>query len=300
MGKIKCGVGLGARASAMDPATFGEFVDALEELAFDSLWLSDGATSAALEPLSALAFAAGRTRALKLGTSTLVLPGRNPVLLARELAGIDVLSGGRFLPAFGLGRLDAREHQAFGVQRNERGSWFDESLQLMRRLWREDSVTHHGPRFDVTELSLGLRPVGRMQVWIGGRSAREYDRAGRLAEGWLGSFQTPTEAGAARAEIEQACERHGRSIEDDHYGMVILYSRTGIEARLAALAGRMRPDLDPADLIPAGADALLDRLRAYVTHGITKFVLIAAGPPAAPADELGWLAPLVRTVEAEG
>src|SRR5215475_9928164 len=154
MGKVKCGVGLGARTTVNDGSAFGHFVDLLEEHRFDSLWLSDRATSGWLEPLSALAFAAGRTARLKLGTSTLVVPGRNPVLLARDLAGLDALSGGRFLPAFGLGTADDREHQAFGVTRRERGSWFDEAVPLMRRLWREPSVTHPGPRFPLTDASI--------------------------------------------------------------------------------------------------------------------------------------------------
>jgi probable F420-dependent oxidoreductase len=299
MGNVKCGVGLGARTTVSDASAFSHLVDLLEEHRFDSLWLSDRATAGWLEPLTALAFAAGRTNRLKLGTSTLVVPGRNPVLLARDLAALDALSGGRFLPAFGLGTADDREHQAFGVRRNERAGWFDEALPLMRRLWREESVTHPGPRFPLTDASIGPRPVGRMQVWIGGRSPREYDRAGRLAEGWLGSFQTPAEAAGAREAIEQACARHGRSIEDDHYGMVLLYSRTAIADPVARLVERVRPDLAASDLVPAGDAGLLDRLRGYIAHGVTKFVLI----PATANDwdaELAWLAPLVRTVEAEG
>src|SRR4051812_21279376 len=105
--KVKCGVGLGVRTALPDAQAYGAIVDLLEELRFDSLWLSDRATTGSLDPLSALAFAAGRTRRLKLGTSTLVVPGRNPVLLARELASLDALSGGRFLPALGLGTVDA-------------------------------------------------------------------------------------------------------------------------------------------------------------------------------------------------
>src|SRR5215470_2381679 len=258
MKKIKCGVGVGTRTSPPDVAAFGQVVERLEEHGFDSLWLSDRATVGSLDPVTALAFAAGRTRTLKLGTSTLVVPGRNPVLLARELATVDALSGGRLLPAFGLGTADAAEHQAFGVRRNERGGWFDEAVPLMQRLWREDAVTHTGARFTVTDLTLRPKPVGRMQVWIGGRSPREYDRAGRLAEGWLGSFQTPVEAAQAREAIEQACARHGRSIEDDHYGMVLLYSRTAIADPVARLVGRVRPDLAVTDLVPSGDDGLVD------------------------------------------
>ena len=64
-------------------------------------------------------------------------------------------------------------------------------------------MTHDGPRFPVTDLSIGPKPVGRMEVWIGGRTPGEYDRAGALAQGWLGSFQTPAEAGEARRLIER-------------------------------------------------------------------------------------------------
>jgi probable F420-dependent oxidoreductase len=298
MMKIKCGVGVGTRTSPPDVAAFGHVVDLLEEHGFDSLWLSDSATTGGLDPVSALAFAAGRTRKLKLGTSTLVIPGRNPVLLARELASLDALSGGRFLPAFGLGRADPAEHEAFGVRRNERGSWFDEAVELMVRLWREDSVTHAGARFTVTDLTLRPKPVGRMQVWTGGRSPREYDRTGRLAEGWLGSFQSPDEAGQARRAIEEACVRHGRSIDDDHYGMVVLYARTGIADRVRAMIGRVRPELDAADLVPVGDDGLRSRIARYVDNGISKFVLMPAGQPESWDEELAWLAPIVHEIEA--
>ena len=75
-----------------------------------------------------MAYAAGRTTRLKFGMSVLVLPGRNPVVLAKELATLTVMSGGRLLPAFGLGVADGAEHQAFGVARGERAPWFDEAL----------------------------------------------------------------------------------------------------------------------------------------------------------------------------
>jgi probable F420-dependent oxidoreductase len=297
--KVKCGVGLGVRTSLPEGPMFGHVVDLLEELRFDSLWLSDRATTGSLDPLAALAYAAGRTRRLKLGTSTLVIPGRNPVLLARELATIDALSGGRLLPAFGLGVVDAKEHQAFGVRREDRAAWFDEAVPLMRRLWREDPVTHTGARFSVTDLTIRPRPVGRMEVWIGGSTPREYDRAGRLADGWLGSFQTPDEAGRARVLIEEACARHGRAIDDDHFGMVLLYARGTIAPAVAAYAARTRPELPLADLVPTGADELPALVRRYVQQGITKFVLVSAGPPQSWEDELTWLSPIVRTVETD-
>ncbi|WP_421120785.1 LLM class flavin-dependent oxidoreductase [Aquihabitans daechungensis] len=102
--KIRIGFGLGTHTSANEAGSFGDLVDALEDLRFDSLWLSERLTGDAPDPLTALAFAAGRTRKLKLGTSVLVLPGRNPVVLAKEMASLDRLSGGRFLPAVGPAR----------------------------------------------------------------------------------------------------------------------------------------------------------------------------------------------------
>jgi probable F420-dependent oxidoreductase len=292
--KVRFGIGLGTSNVLGEPSVFGELVDGLEELRFDSLWISERATGRTLDPLAALAFAAGRTRRLKFGTSVLVVPGRNPVLLAKELATIDALSGGRLLPAFGLGTPDPREHQAFGVERSERSSWFEESVPLMRRLWSEDHVTHEGPRFRVDDLSLWPKPVGRMEVWLGGRTPREFDRAGRLAQGWLGAFQTPADAGRSRAEIEAAAARHGRTVDDDHFGTVLLYARDSVPP---AVAARVGPFGAVDEIVPTGAAGFTDLVAAHVAHGITKFVLVPVAKPASWADELAWLAPLVKSFE---
>jgi alkanesulfonate monooxygenase SsuD/methylene tetrahydromethanopterin reductase-like flavin-dependent oxidoreductase (luciferase family) len=117
--KVRIGLGIGTQP-LHDDAAFGPLVDDLERLGFDSLWLSERLTNATIDPLVGLAFAAGRSRRLKLGTSVLVLPGRNPALLAKAIASLDRLSGGRCLPAFGLGAPDPAEHQAFGIDRAER------------------------------------------------------------------------------------------------------------------------------------------------------------------------------------
>src|SRR5580704_14109649 len=133
--KVRIGYGLGTQTMAGGPAQFTRMVDELERLRFDSLWLSERITGAAPDPLIGLAFAAGRTTRIKFGTSVLVLPGRNPALLAKELASLDVLSNGRLLPAFGLGVADPAEQQAFGVERTERAAWFDEAIDVIRRFW---------------------------------------------------------------------------------------------------------------------------------------------------------------------
>ena len=105
--KVRIGYGLGTRSLTNDAGRFNAFVDALEGNGFDSLWLSERITGDCPDPLIGLAVAAGRTKKLKLGTSVQVLPGRNPVLLAKQWASLDVLSGGRALPAFGLGVVES-------------------------------------------------------------------------------------------------------------------------------------------------------------------------------------------------
>src|SRR5689334_12276274 len=102
--KVRVGVGRGALTGVGDK--FGAMVDDPERVRFTSLWLSDRATGHAPDPMIGLAFAAGRTKKLKLGTSVQVLSGRNPALVAKEWASLDRLSNGRALPAFGLGVVD--------------------------------------------------------------------------------------------------------------------------------------------------------------------------------------------------
>ena len=120
--KVRIGFGVGTQGLADAGARFGDLIDALEGHGFDSIWCSERATGPAPDPVTSLAFAAGRTKKMKLGTSVQVLPGRNPVLLAKQWASLDRLSGGRALPAFGLGVVEPKEQQAFGITREERGA----------------------------------------------------------------------------------------------------------------------------------------------------------------------------------
>src|SRR6188472_4166627 len=111
--KVRVGYGLGVRTPTVDGDRLGDLVDALEDLRFDSLWLSERLGGDCPDPMVGLAFAAARSRRLKLGTSVQVLPGRNPFVVAKQWATLDLLSGGRCLPAFGLGVADPREQAAF-------------------------------------------------------------------------------------------------------------------------------------------------------------------------------------------
>jgi len=150
--KVRVGYGLGVRTRLNDTG-FLDVVDALERLRFDSLWLSERIGGEAPDPLVAMSFAAARTTRLKFGMSVMVLPGRNPVVLAKELATLDRMSDGRLLPAFGLGAADPQEQQAFGVERGKRARMFNEALAVVRSCWKDETVTFHGEHYDY-DLSL--------------------------------------------------------------------------------------------------------------------------------------------------
>jgi probable F420-dependent oxidoreductase len=286
--KIRVGFGLGTRAST-DAGRFADVIDALEALRFDSLWLSERITGDCPDPVVALAVAAGRTTRLKLGFSVLVLPGRNPMLLAKELATIDRLSDGRLLPAVGLGAPDPMEHQAFGIQREERAALFDEMLPLMRRLWTEESVDHDGPRFHLKAASILPKPVQQpLDIWLGGIAPSELRRVGRLGDGWLPSFVTPDDAAEKRPTVEEAADAAGRTMDPEHWGALIIYSCNGLNDRLAQVIERRRPGLDPRELVPSGYDALRAQCERFIERGFSKLVVL----PAFPVDD--WTAELER------
>lgn len=279
--KVRIGYGLGTRSLTNDAGRFTSFVDGLEGHGFDSLWLSERLTGDCPDPLIGLAVAAGRTKKLKLGTSVQVLPGRNPVLVAKEWASLDRLSAGRTLPAFGLGIADPREQQAFGVERGERAKWFDEALPLIRRLWLEESVDHDGDRFHYQGVSVRPKPLQQPpDVWLGGLAPSELRRVGRLGDGWLPSFCTPADIERSRPIIEEAATAHDRAIDVEHWGALIAYTHGEVpDIVVTALAAR-RPDLtDPTSVIADGHEGLRSRIESFVEAGASKFVAIPLTEP---------------------
>ncbi|MDH4170819.1 MAG: LLM class flavin-dependent oxidoreductase [Acidimicrobiia bacterium] len=281
--KVRIGFGLGGRIG-LEEQSFTGVVDELERIGYDSLWVSERANSPTLDPMVAMTWAAARTRKLKVGASVMVLPGRNPVLLAKAIASLDVLSNGRALPAFGLGIANSVEHQAFGIRREERAPWFDEALPLMRRLWDADeaTVTHHGERFQLDDVAIAPKPIQQpIEVWLGGASDAQLRRVGRLSDGWLPSFTTPAGAQRGKVVVDDAAARDGRQIDPEHFGVLIPYLDGDLPDAVQELVRARQPDADPADIVarsPAGAAELMER---FVAVGFSKFVL---HPFAAPSD----------------
>ena len=272
--KIRFGIGLGADSA---PDQLAGIVDHLESSGVDSLWFSELVYAPAVDPMVGMAYALARTSQLKVGTSVAVLPGRHPVLVAKQLASLAAIAPKRVLPAFGLRSAIPAEREVFVVPNGERAAVFDESLRVLRLALTDDSASYSGRYFTVSAAAVAPKPVPPLDIWLGGSAPAAFRRIGALADGWLGSFLTPDEARAGREAIERAAEQAGRQIEPDHFGISLAVADGELPAELAAAARRRRPDVDPSDLIAAGWDQLHRRLDAYLDAGLTKFVIRPAG-----------------------
>lgn len=265
-------------------APFWDWVDLCEAGGLDSLWQTDRLISRQpiLECMAAMAAIAGRTRRIKFGMNVVSLAMRDPVLLAKQCASIDMLSGGRLLPGFGIGSPLAPEWAALGLDPRTRGRMTDEALEIIHRLWHEESVDFTGRHWTLRGASIAPRPVqAALPMWIGGASEAAVRRTARYGSGWQGGAETPAEAGAVVAAIKAALPATGRSIDADHYGAAFAFrfgraDDPGV-ARLME-AYRRRTGKDPAGRFVTGdATSILDRIGDYVDAGLSKFILRPLG-----------------------
>src|SRR6516165_12333366 len=274
--KVRIGVSLGP---AGGPDQFAAAVDLIEQAGVDSLWLPEMVYSPLVEPFTGIAFALARTRRLKAGSGISVLPGRHPVLVAKQLASLAGLAPGRVLPVFGLRPALAAERELFPVPAGQRAAVFDEALTLLRLLLTSPSVTFSGSFFSVDGASIGPLPGQPLDIWLGGSAPAGLRRVGRLADGWLGSLMTPDEAGAAVRVINEAAADAGREVEADHFGLSLPVALDGIPETLRASIARRRPHTDPELLVAAGWDGARRMIEQYVAAGLSKFVVRPATPP---------------------
>jgi len=287
--KVRIGIGMGVTTGGTD-ASFARIIDDLDELGFDSVWLPEVLTAATLDPLVGLAFAAAHNPRLKLGT-TMLLPGRNPVRLAKELATLDVLSGGRLLCTFVPGLPRQPETGAAGVAGPDKAAAMDEMLPLLRELWSGRSVSHHGRSGQFDEVTLSPLPVQEpLEFWTGGMVPAALRRCGRLADGWLPSACTPAEAAAGRTVIDEAAAEVGREISPEHFGVSIAYASEPLSPSAARALGSARRGVDPADVVPVGIDGLRAMLEAFLAVGFSKFVVRPLAEPGTWRSELEALA----------
>jgi probable F420-dependent oxidoreductase len=292
---MKVRIGIGAAGASSTPEALNELVSGLDDLGFDSLWVSEVLTGPVLDPVVSLAWAAASNPRLKIGT-TMLLPGRNVIRLAKQLASLDVLSKGRLLVTLVPGLTYPPEREAIGVDVKRRGAIIDEALPLLRRLWAGETVSHEGAVGSFKDVKLYPLPVQQpLEVWLGGNVPAALERCGRLSDGWLPSQCTPEEGAAGRVVIEEAAAKAGRSISSEHFGMSLGYSREAIDPATARTMAARRPRA--LELTPVGLPALRERIESFIAVGFSKFVLRPVKAPTSWRSELEALAAAVGDLQ---
>lgn len=292
---MKIRIGIGAAGAVSTPESLSELVGAIDDLGFDSLWLSEVLTGPVIDPVVGLAWAAASNPRVKLGTTAL-LPGRNVVRFAKQLASLDVLCRGRLLVTLVPGLTYEPERGAIGVEPKRRGAVIDDALPVLRQLWAGETVTHDGPAGSFRAVRLTPVPVQQpLEVWLGGTAPAALERCGRLSDGWLPSLCTPEEAAAGRVVIEEAAARAGRTISPEHFGMSIGYARAPIDPATARVMAARRPR--SVELTPVGLPAVRARLEQFIAVGFSKFVLRPIAPPSSWRAELEALSAAVGDLQ---
>jgi len=293
-------VGIGLMEYPFDTIDgFWRWVDLCEQGGIDSIWQTDRLISRQpiLECMTALAAIAGRTRRIKFGVNVVSVAMRDPVLLAKQCATIDVLSAGRLLPGFGIGSPRGPEWTAMHLDPKTRGRTTDEALEIISRLWAGEALDYDGKHFKLTGASISPLPVQPdLPMWIGGSSDAAVRRTAKYGTGWQAGSETPETVGDVIAAIKAALPAAGRSIDEDHYGAAFAYRFGGAdEPGVARLMERYRERTgrDARDHFAfGGADEIMERLAAYIDAGASKFIL----RPAANGDT-DMLAQTKRLVE---
>lgn len=286
--KVRIAIGLGA--TPVDADEFASVVSALAAFHFDSLWISEVLTGAGPDPLIALATAAQLNPKIKLGT-TMLLPGRNEMRLAKSLASLDVLSRGRLLVTFVPGLAYGPERDAVGVPVAERAASIEATIPRLRRWWAGQAVDG---------VTISPRPIqDPLEIWLGGIAQPSLVRCGTIADGWLGAACTPEEASEAKTTIEAAAAAAHRRLDPEHFGMSIGYAHAPLDERaLAGLTARLRGrDVDPKTLVPIGFDAVRETLQAFISVGLSKFVLRPMSVQGSWQGELAGLANAVADLQ---
>jgi probable F420-dependent oxidoreductase len=272
-----------------DPHVAGRVARAAEEAGFDSLWTGEHVVlpdpqappsplpphAEMLDPTVALAFLAAHTKTVRLGTGIIILPQRNPLVLAKELASLDVLSGGRLIFGVGIGYLKP-EFDALGIPFEEKGARTEEYLEAMLAIW-----TMEQPRFDgrfVSYAGVQARPRPAQKphppIVFGGRTAAAYSRAARFASGWYGFALDVEAAKQAIDGVRAACARHGKRFDDLEISITpppererLLLDRAGAERyaalgvdRLIVYSPRARDEQSQLALIDEASKGLIGKV----------------------------------------
>jgi alkanesulfonate monooxygenase len=270
-----------------DAAALIAYAERAEALGFDSLWVWDHIFLGVdppfpiIEPLTLLAAIAARTRRIRLGTGVLVLPLRNPVVLAKELASLERIAGGRLLLGLAAGWY-RREFDAVGVPFGERGRLMDRNLEILQRLWTETQVDAEYPPHRLRGANLSPKPARLPPILIGGYVDRVLKRAA-LNGGWLTYFYTPQGFAQSWAKVCGHAEAAGRDpaalVNANQLPIYVGASRAAVEGEMMEWLGE---EWDYAAWSQSTKDAAIigtiddcvAQLHAQLAAGVQKLIFI--------------------------
>jgi probable F420-dependent oxidoreductase len=287
---VKIGIHIGNNGASATAESIAALACRAEELGLDSVWVSDHvaiptaitstypygppgsfnpqATRNFWEPFAVLAFVAGLTRRIELGTSVIVLPQRPPLLIAKQWATLDALCGGRTILGVGAGWMrEEFEALGFGHQFDRRGVATDESITIMRATWRTPGpVEHQGQAYQFGPVLMEPKPAraGGIPIWIGGHGKRSIRRAAELGDGWQ-PLRLPTdELRPMLAYLDEQLARYGRTRSEVTLSLGLLAQPPG--------AGDSGNEFELA----GSADQCAEKLRSYQALGVQHVMLSTA------------------------
>jgi probable F420-dependent oxidoreductase len=277
------------------PENVVNFARKCEAMGAHSMWTIDRIAYDNLEPLTILAAAAGATQRIRLGTSVLLANLRHPSHVAKIVATIDFISNGRVTLGLGFGSRES-DYKAVELPFEHRGSRAVEQVQLIKRLWTEDNVTHKGRFYNVENLTVGPRPVQRPHppIWTGGSAEVALKRAGTWADGFICGSSAIADFPATWEKISGYARAAGRdpkqikkasltfmAIDDNQADAV-----KTVEEYVKRYYGRLRADVAETSLVgPPGA--IIDRVGAFLSKGLDTLIIGAADPDPKQLDLFG-------------
>jgi len=282
--KLRDDIRFGVVLPALDRKTTLDYARRVEAAEFDSLWVSDHVSFhiPIMESLTMLAFIAGVTERVRLGTGVYLLPLRHPTITAKVTSTLDVLCEGRLTLGVGVGGEFPPEFAACGIPVAERGPRADESIQVLRTLWTESNASFHGKYFDFGPVTIDPRPlqIGGPPIIVGGRKAPSLRRAGQFGDGYISHMCSASQYLENMKLIEHHAQRFGRgTVEFEPTAFIFTFPDASYDRaldRAAAMLERIynRPFREAAQkyCLLGRPEDFAEQMQAFVDAGARNFV----------------------------
>ncbi|WP_417515828.1 LLM class flavin-dependent oxidoreductase [Minwuia sp.] len=277
-----------------------------EDNDYDSMWLGDHIVFAVpiLDPMLQLAQVAALSTRLTVATGVYLLPLRHPTATAKLATTLDHISGGRFIFGTGVGGEFPGEFAAVETPHTERGGRTSEAIEVIRKLWTGEKITHEGKYYTLPETQMLPKPVQKdgPPVWVGGRSPAALRRAATLCDGWISYVVTPEMFAESMATIEQEMDKAGRTVDAYGTGHLLFFRidddfDTAWDNATDHLTTRYGMDFrKPAKRYAAlgTPEQVADSIRKFHAAGVRHFVMDPTGPLDQANDQLARFAQEVR------